>query len=187
MRGVAGWLGQLGAWLIIIAVAALLAAAVVVPRAGGATPYAVETGSMRPDYPPGTLVVARPTSFGDITIGDVITYQLRSGEPAVVTHRVIATKTEPDGSKVLITQGDANDVPDQNAVQEVQVKGTLWYAVPHLGRVNGLLSGGERQAAVYGVALALLGYAAFMFVTSVRDRRRARPTDDTPAEHPVSA
>jgi signal peptidase len=187
MRGVMGWLGQLGAWLIILAVAAVLAAAVVVPRAGGATPYAVETGSMRPSYPPGTLVVAKPTSFEDIAIGDVVTYQLHSGEPTVVTHRVIATKTEPDGSKVLIMQGDANDVPDENPVREVQVKGTLWYAVPHLGRVNGLLSGGQRQTAVYGVALALLGYAAFMFLTSVRDRRRTRSPDHVPVEHQISA
>ena len=108
MRAVLGWVGQVLAWVAILAIAAVLAVAVLVPRLAGATPYAVLTGSMQPDYPPGTLVVAEPVPFDEIVIGDVITYQLQSGEPEVVTHRVIGRTTQPDGSSRLITQGDAD-------------------------------------------------------------------------------
>ncbi len=63
------------------------------PRLGGATPYTVLTSSMEPEYPPGTLVVVRPVPIEEIGIGDVITYQLESGEPTVVTHRVVGLST----------------------------------------------------------------------------------------------
>ncbi len=73
-----------------LCLAAVIAVAVVVPRLAGARPYVVLTGSMRPGMPPGTLVVVRPVDPRSIGVGDVITYQVASGEPDVVTHRVVA-------------------------------------------------------------------------------------------------
>lgn len=172
MRAGLGWSRQVFCWLVILGVVAVLTVAVLVPRLGGATPYAVLTGSMQPTYPPGTLVVAQPVAFDGIAIGDVITYQLRSGEPTVVTHRVIGRKTQPDGASVLLTQGDANDIADTGHVREEQVRGRLWYAVPHLGRLNSALTGREQQVAVYGVAAALLIYAGAVLLSGPRDRRR---------------
>lgn len=167
-----GWLGQLLAWMVILAVAATLAVAVGIPRAAGATPYTVLTGSMRPELPPGTLVVVRPAQADDIAIGDVITYQLESAKPAVVTHRVVAVAPAEDGSTLFQTQGDANDAPDERWVAPVQIRGEEWYSVPHLGHLNTMLTGEERQMVVYAVAVLLLGYAGAMLAGSVRDRRR---------------
>ena len=167
-----GWLGQLLAWMVILAVAAILTAAVGIPRAAGATPYTVLTGSMRPELPPGTLVVVKPAEPGDIAIGDVITYQLESGKPDVVTHRVVAVAPAEDGSTLFQTQGDANGAPDERWVAPVQIRGEEWYAVPYLGHLNTMLTGGERQMVVYVVAALLLGYAGATLAGSVRDRRR---------------
>jgi signal peptidase len=167
-------------WLVLLAAAAALAAAVAVPRLTGATPYAVSTGSMQPDYPPGTLVVVKPLPVDEIDRGDVVTYQLESGEAAVVTHRVVEVGTTLDGELQLTTQGDANDIPDAEPVQPVQVKGRLWYSVPYLGYVNNVVSGAERRIGVYVAVFGLLGYAAYMFVSAARDRRRRR-RDDEPA------
>ena len=63
---------------------------------------------MVPQMPPGTIVVDRPEPFASIRVGDVLTYQIASGEPAVVTHRVIAINVESDGSQTLTMKGDAN-------------------------------------------------------------------------------
>jgi signal peptidase len=178
MRPALGWLGQLVAWSAIVAVAGVLLAAVLVPRFGGGTPYTVLTGSMQPGMPPGTLVVTRPVAPEDIAVGAVITYQLRSGEPAVATHRVVAAGLDGRGEHVFQTQGDANAAPDRAWVRPVQVVGERWYSVPQLGHVNTLLSGQQRQTAVYAVAVLLLGYAAFMLTGSVRDR--VRPKGGTP-------
>ncbi|MEV5002016.1 signal peptidase I [Nocardioides sp. LML1-1-1.1] len=179
VRATAGWIGQVLAWLVILGVVVVLAAAVLVPRLAGATPYTVLTGSMEPKYPPGTLVVVKPVAFDDIAIGDVITYQRESGKDDVVTHRVVGSGNRFDGKRVLTTQGDANQVADRNPVQEVQVRGRLWYSVPYLGYVNTALSGRQRQWAVWAVSAGLVGYAAYMFVGALRDRRRTRraPTE----------
>lgn len=174
VRATAGWAGQVLAWLVILGVVVVLAAAVLVPRLAGATPYTVLTGSMEPTYPPGTLVVVKPIAFDDIAIGDVITYQRESGKGDVVTHRVVGSGNRFDGERVLTTRGDANQVADRNPVQEVQVRGKLWYSVPYLGHVNNALTGRQRQWAVWAVSAGLVGYAAYMFVGALRDRRRSR-------------
>lgn len=176
MRSWWGIAVQAVVWTVILAVGAAVVAAVVVPRLAGATPYTVLTGSMRPELPPGTLVVTRPVDVGDVSVGDVITYQLRTGRPTVVTHRVVASGFRADGEVVLTTQGDANDVSDRAPVRGVQVRGRLWYAVPHLGRVGSVLDPGQRQLAVYAVAAGLMAYAGRMFTASAG---RTRTTSST--------
>lgn len=175
-----GWFGQVLAWTVILCAVAVVSIAVLLPRLGGATPYTILTGSMQPQYPPGTLVVAKPIKAEDLAIGDVITYQLRSGDPTVVTHRVVATALRGDGTTLVQTQGDANNTPDDPWVLPVQIKGKLWYSVPYLGRFNAMMSGHQHQLLV-NVAVGLLGaYALVMFGGAVRDRRRGR-RDATPA------
>lgn len=180
-RGAASWVGQVLAWLVILGVVAVVTAAVLVPRLAGATPYAVLTGSMRPDLPPGTLVVVRPTAVEDIRIGDVVTYQLRSGEPEVVTHRVVAVGSNGLGERTFQTQGDANDAPDEEWVRAVQVKGRVWYAVPYVGHANDMLDGDQRHLAVLLVAGGLVTYAGVMFGSAALDRRRRTAPAETPA------
>jgi len=175
---VIGWVGRVVAWLVILGVAAILVIAVGIPRITGATPYTVLTGSMRPHYPPGTLVVVKPVDVQDLRIGDVITYQLESGEPAVVTHRIVGTSVSLKGGSTFITRGDANGVVDAEPVMAVQVRGKVWYSVPYLGYVNNVLTGRQRQTAVYIVAGVLLVYAGYMFTGSVRDRRSGRHEEE---------
>jgi signal peptidase len=179
IRRVATWTVRVAAWMVILGIAAVLAAAVVVPRVGGATPYTVLTGSMTPTYPPGSLVVVRPVDPESILTGDAITYQLESGKPAVVTHRVVSQGFDGKGEVVFRTKGDANEDPDPNAVQAVQVKGEVWYSVPYLGYVNNLLTGHQRQLGVYAAAAGLLGYALLSFIGAARDRRRTTPARET--------
>jgi len=157
---------------LVLAVGALLAVAVVVPRLVGATPYVLETGSMRPGMPPGTLVVVRPVAASRITVGSVITYQLRSGEPVVVTHRVVGTVLDVTGHRLFRTQGDANNAPDSAWVRPVQIRGQRWYAVPFVGRVTTLVTARERSWVTAGLVAFLLGYAAVMVGADLRDRGR---------------
>ena len=174
MRPLASWVTQAVAWFVIFAAGSALAAAVVVPRVAGATPYTILTGSMRPSLPPGTLVVVKPKPVDELQVGDVVTYQLTSGEATVVTHRITQIGTNLKGERSFTTQGDANDVADANPVRPEQIRGELLYVVPKLGYVNNFISGDQRQIATYVVVTGLLGYAAFMSVAALRDRRRAK-------------
>ncbi|NOV97940.1 signal peptidase I [Isoptericola halotolerans] len=161
--------GLAAAVLVVAGVALLLG--VLVPRVAGATPYTVATGSMEPTLGPGTLAVVRPVDTAAVATGDVLTYQLRSGEPTVVTHRVVGLGTTAGGERTFVTRGDANEVADVTPVRAVQVRGTLWYAVPWLGHVSSLASGQQRQALGGIVAVGLFGYAGWLLAGEIRARR----------------
>ena len=174
MRSALGWLGQVLAWLVILVAVVVLALAVVIPRLAGATPYNIQTGSMRPHYPPGTLVVVKPVDPATLASGEVATYQISSGEPEVATHRIQQVQVDLRGERTFVFKGDANPSPDPSPVRPIQIKGKLWYAVPYLGFVNGEMTGHQHQLLVYVVVTALFGYAAFMFSGAARDRLRRR-------------
>jgi signal peptidase len=169
-EGVPRPVSALLAWALLAVAVSALVTDLVVPRVFGATPYAVLTSSMEPGLSAGTLVVVRPVRPESIGNGTVITYQLQSGEPQVVTHRVVAQAVDGEGTRSFQTRGDANEVADRAWVRPVQVRGEVWYAVPHLGRLHAALTGQEHQRLVWAAAAALLAYAAVMFVGSVRER-----------------
>lgn len=159
-------------WGLTFGVTALVVAAVVVPRLAGATPYTVLTGSMAPAYPPGALVVVRPVDVAGVRPGDVVTYQLRSGEPAVATHRVVGIGWTAEGERLLTTRGDANEVADAEPVRAVQLKGEVWYSLPWVGRLNVLMSPDQHVLLVRLAAGALFAYAGLVLLRGWRSRSR---------------
>jgi signal peptidase len=172
---------------LLVLILAIAAAVIGVPALVGGTAMTVLTQSMEPNLPPGTLVVIRPTPVDEIKVGDVITYQIHSGEAAVVSHRVIS-KTYAEGEVSFLTQGDNNDAPDPDPVQPLQIRGTLWYSLPLLGWVNNILNGSNRPIVIGAAAGVLFLYAAGMVFAAGRDRRRsAAPADVTAADADVTA
>ncbi len=83
--------------------------------------YAVQTGSMAPTYPTGTLVVAAPATGRAPEVGSVVTFRAGGG---LVTHRVHALTA--DGFK---TKGDANRVPDAWTIPTRQIMGNMTSAI----------------------------------------------------------
>jgi signal peptidase len=154
----------------------LAVAVIVIPRIAGASPVTILTSSMEPTLPPGTLVVVRPEPVRDVRVGDVITYQIRSGDPAVISHRVTAISTSTTGARSFITKGDNNAQADAPVIP-AQVRGVVWYSVPLLGYVNSALDQGQRSWVLPVVGVTLLGYAGYMTVRggiAAVSRRKAR-------------
>jgi len=149
----------------------LIAVMIVIPRIGGAATYTVMTGSMRPNFSPGEFIVVKTVPFDQIRAGDVVTYQLESGKPEVVTHRVVGVESKVDGSKRLITRGDANNA-DDDPVRSEQVRGRLWYSLPWLGYVNSALTGQQRTWLTWTAVVGLSTYSLVMFAGALRDRRK---------------
>ena len=162
---------------LVLLVAALAVVLIVIPKATGSMPLTVLTQSMEPTLPPGTLVVVRPVATDRIEVGDVVTYQITSGQAAVVTHRVIAVSSSSDGGRTFTTKGDNNAVADSRPVLPAQIRGTVWYSLPEIGTVNQFVNG-SRSWLIPTAAALLLGYAAVMItlgvVSTVRRRRAAR-------------
>lgn len=167
------WIGQIASWALLLSMLVLLTATVILPKVAGATPYTVLTGSMRPGLPPGSLVVTRPVAPEQLRTGNAITYQISSGEPEVVTHRIISVSTTLGGERLFTAQGDANPSPDYKPVKAGQIRGVVWYSLPLLGYVNTWLTGEQHIWAVGVTVVLLLGYAAFMLIAAVGESRKA--------------
>jgi len=183
--GASWWLRTIVSWILLFATVAILVVTIVIPFVANAERFTVLTGSMRPTYPPGTLIVVKPADADELRIGTAITYQLEPGQPAVVTHRITGTSQNGRGERTFITQGDANDSPDREPVIAEQIRGKVWYSIPYLGYVNNWLTGQQRAWIIGTLVIGLFGYAFVMVVGSVRDgltTRRARAATEVQGE-----
>ena len=160
---------NVGVLLLMVALAALT---VVIPRLTGSVPLTILTSSMEPRLPPGTLVIVRPVAAEEIRLGAVIVYQLRSGEPETVTHRVVGITTSEDGERTFTTRGDNNPQDDPAPVRAAQVRGEVWYSLPLIGYVAVSVGGGIRSWIVVAIAVCLAAFGMFMVVSWAVDRRR---------------
>ena len=166
------WVRTLVSWLLLLLMVGILAVMVIIPRLTGSTAYTVLTGSMEPTMPPGALIVVKPTPNADLKVGDVITFQPVSGEPAVVTHRIEAIFYTVEGERSIRTRGDANNVADPTLLVPEQIRGRVIYSVPYLGQVNSVINGQSRSILITVVASGLAVYAVWMVVGGIRDKRR---------------
>jgi signal peptidase len=161
---------SVGILLIVIGLAGVL---LVVPKVSGSVPLTILTPSMEPTLPPGTLIVVRPVDTDELEVGDVATYQIRSGDPAVITHRITAVASASDGTRTFTFQGDNNASPDSLPVAPDQIQGEVWYSVPLVGWANQAVNGQARSWIIPAAAVALLLYAAVTILTgAVQARRR---------------
>lgn len=92
----------------------------------------VQTGSMEPLYPVGSLVVVRPVDPSAVRAGMPIAFDPNDGRD-LVTHRVVQVLDSSTGL-AFKTQGDANASADPLPVPARAVRGRATWAVPQLGR-----------------------------------------------------
>ena len=154
-------------WALLLVVVAAVVVLVVLPKALGGTTLTVLTGSMEPTFSPGDVVAVTTVTDADaqVQLGDVITFQPVSGDPTLVTHRVVAKSYTSDGVQ-FVTRGDANGADDEPLVAG-QVKARVLYSVPLVGHASLWL--GERKGLFVALAAgALLIYAAFMILRPER-------------------
>lgn len=166
------WLGLSAA--VLVSVIALAVVAIIIPKLSGATPLTVLTSSMEPRLPPGTLIIVKPVAVDDLAIGDVVTYQIRSGAPEVITHRIIAINASTTGNRTFELRGDNNGSPDPDPVLPEQVKGRVWYSIPLIGWANTAVNGANRSWIIPVGAAFLFGYAGFMVASGIRTEVRER-------------
>jgi signal peptidase len=126
---------------------------------------------MAPKYSPGTFIVVQPVPFDELKPGDVITYQIKSGQPGVITHRITGMGFLQTGEKTLTLKGDNNDVVDPEPVREMQVRGKLLYAVPYVGFVGNALGNSDRSLWLVVGAVGLIGYGGITVFRGVRSAR----------------
>jgi len=125
----------------LLARAGLIAASValvglgLLPRTGWYRPVTVLSGSMRPAFSPGDVIIVTPERASDVRAGQVISYRIPVGDHHVQTHRVV--KVVRGGTHPVVkTKGDANNAADP---WTARLDGTTAWRVravlPKVGRV----------------------------------------------------
>lgn len=176
----------LGEALVGVTVVVILTLTTFVPAIMGWVPLTVFTGSMRPEIPPGSLVVVRSVSeeeANSLGTGAVVTYLPVSGSDVLVTHRIVAVTAVEDGTSLYTIQGDANPTPDPDLVRPSQIRGIMRYHVPYLGRVVSLISPDRKNIGRIVLGGGLAAYSLYEVarggVDWWRERRRRATLDRT--------
>lgn len=99
----------------------------------------VETNSMAPGMPQGSLIVASPVAADDVKVGMIIEFVDRRHGNRRVTHRVVEVHRNETGDLWFVTQGDNNDAADSEPVRPRDVRAEVRWAVPQVGQAVGLL------------------------------------------------
>ena len=111
-------------------------------------PYVVQTGSMTPTIPVGSVCfVNQHISYQNIHTGDIIAFKL--GGNATVTHRVV--KIQADG---MTTRGDANHVEDASLVTKENYVGKTIFWIPEVGNFVRYLR--TKQGIIFLVSFAVV-------------------------------
>ena len=96
-------------------------------------PVAIMSYSMVPTFSRGAVVMSvkmNPKDLSKLKVGDILHYKSENGE---VIHRIIEIQKDKDGKLLFETQGDNNNTPDQNLVEEEQVIGKVTVYIPYIG------------------------------------------------------
>ena len=166
------WRGVLSGMFtaVLVGLLLILGAVVVVPKMLGGAGLTVLSSSMEPTYSPGDMVISVPQDR--YAVGDVVTFQPVSGDPTLITHRIVAHRTS-DTAVSYVTRGDANGNVDEPIVGG-QIMGKVIYHVPYVGHVS-LAVGEHRNLIIGAAATGLLGYAVYAIASGmIQDRRRKR-------------
>lgn len=90
----------------------------------------VQSGSMEPAYPVGSLVYVQKVDPAELTVGDVITFELGGGVRG--THRIMEIVQDGD-ELAFVTKGDANEEADISPVRIQNLVGQVKFTIPMLG------------------------------------------------------
>ncbi len=142
------------------------------PAAAGWSVTTVMTGSMEPRIHPGDVVVARPVSAAELTVGQVLLVDDPDHAGRLRLHRLVSAT--PGG--LLVLRGDANQADDSSPVPVSAVHGVGFIMVPLVGTPVLWAAEGLRTNLV-----ALLAGLVLLLGMMRLDRGLGRQTGKTPA------
>ena len=144
------WLPALFCNIIGIAIPVLVIAFMVplaLPQIRGQLTYNIETGSMEPEIPVGSMIIVEACDPGDLAEGDIIAFS--AGE-SVVAHRIVSNNVI-EGR--IETKGDANEEKDFEPVEYSQVIGVVSKVMPGAGLAMNFATSAGGRGCLMGMIL----------------------------------
>jgi signal peptidase len=124
----------------------------------------IETNSMAPGFPAGSLAIVQPVDAADVEPGMVVVFLDPQDVGRLIAHRVV--KQLIGDPPAFRTKGDANPAADPFPVAAAAVRGKVAWAIAGLGTFVTSVRG------VPAVLLLVVLPLVILVVTEVRDRRR---------------
>jgi signal peptidase len=177
----AGRSASFGKWVGRAVLALVLAAAAVLGgllETGRYEAHPVLTGSMRPGFALGSVVVLKRVPVSSLAQGDVILFHRPDDAAKLVVHRIYSMTTK-HGVVEIRTRGDDNPEPD---AWTVTVSGRYAYqaefTVPFVGYASLWFdSPGTRLGIFLGIVGGLVLYGAFQFLKRPEVKPEPKPAD----------
>lgn len=117
---------------------------------------------MSASIPQGSLIISRiPENQNDIEQDSIITFEQPGYQNKFVTHRVVNIK-EDKMTKVFITKGDSNELPDSWTIPFEQVQGLYIKHIPYVGDVL------RHVQSPIGLGLTILMPTVFLILLEIK-------------------
>ena len=144
---------QNGITVILVGIIAILLLVFFIPQCLGYQPYNIQTGSMTPKYPVGSMIYVKATPFEDLEVGDVVTFRTSADGGWIVTHRISQIDTE---TQTIVTKGDANNTEDGSIMYSSIIGRATNFAIPFVGGlVTQYQNGNGKMFTVAGIVVLL--------------------------------
>ena len=154
---------------VAVCILAFLLMVIYIPKFMGYEAFYIETGSMSPTIPQGSLVLEKKIEFEKISEGDVLTFR-NNTETKYFTHRVVAIDK---ANKMFTTKGDANKEEDPAEISYYFVEGKVDFSIPAVGYALGFLNSTAGKIVTACIYIAWIAIEIEIFVM----KRRA-PQED---------
>lgn len=128
----------------VLTVIAIFGVLLILPitKIGGVQDFSVQSGSMEPAIPVGSVVITLPQQ--EYQADNIITFK-QDGTNETLTHRIYkvlpANLEDSKGIKsseiTYITKGDANNAPDSKPVAKNDILGKVFFTIPLVGYLVG--------------------------------------------------
>ncbi|RJQ36899.1 signal peptidase I [Candidatus Microgenomates bacterium] len=143
----------------VVALMGVLTAMVYLPLKIPTKIFVVQSGSMNPAIPVGSIVIVqRQRQFQK---GDIITYIHPKNTSEYITHRVLEVRKA--GNTVNYqTKGDANSSADLDLIKKEAIWGKVNFTIPYLGYFIGFIK------TKIGLTLAIILPLSFIVASEIR-------------------
>ncbi len=131
--------------------------------------YMVMTGSMKPTYNIGDLIIVKEVAERELHAGNVITYSV-GNSAETISHRIIEITYE-NGKKEYKTKGDNNNSVDTDLVSFDKIQGKIICKVSNVGLIISKITTGT------GIAIILRIVSLNYICTNRKEEKRIARED----------
>src|ERR1035438_8927486 len=173
---VAKWARRIFATVLVLAVLAAVGVVSIGLVQGTWQVNPVDSGSMRPGFAVGGVVISERIPVDQLVLRDVMVFASPDNPAKLIVHRIVAMSKSKSGQLEILTQGDANNVRDP---WTLTIKGNYAYIVrwslPLLGYVA-IAYQNNHGLVLLAAGILLIAAAASAII---KQRRRDEEPDES--------